>query len=136
MVKFILPEQIFTGFSTVDREPGQFELHDLELVKRDLLNEFLTPKGHRRRLPDFGSIIPGLLFEPLTPAISELIEDDVKRIIDRDARVTTEEVLVGEFEHGFVVSVTLFFKPTETLEQFQINFDRRLTESRTDTFGF
>lgn len=136
MVKVILPEQIFTGFSTVDQPAGQYELHDLDLVKRDLLNEFLTPKGQRRRLPEFGSIIHGLLFEPLVPAIAELIEDDVKRIIDRDTRVTTEEVIVGEFEHGFVVSVTLFFKPTGTLEQFQINFDRRLTESRTDSFGF
>lgn len=136
MVKVILPKEIFTGFSTVDQPPGQYELHDLDLVKRDLLNELLTPQGQRRRLVDFGSIIPGLLFEPLTPSVSELIEDDVKRIIDRDVRVTTEEVTVGEFEHGFVVSVTLFFKPTGTLEQFRINFDRRLTESRTESFGF
>ena len=48
---------IFRGFSTVDTVKAPFSLSDMELVKRDLLNEFNTRKGERVMRPNFGCIV-------------------------------------------------------------------------------
>ena len=78
---------IFRGFSTVDKVKAPFSLSDMDLVKRDLLNEFNTRKGERVMRPNFGCIIWELLMNPEDSFTESDIKDDIKRIIDKDTRV-------------------------------------------------
>ena len=78
---------IFRGFSTVDKVKAPFSLSDMDLVKRDLLNEFNTRRGERVMRPNFGSIIWELLMNPEDSFTESDIKDDIKRIIDKDSRV-------------------------------------------------
>lgn len=78
---------IFRGFSTVDKVKAPFSLSDMDLVKRDLLNEFNTRKGERVMRPNFGCIIWELLMNPEDSFTESDIRDDIKRIIDKDSRV-------------------------------------------------
>ena len=52
---------VFKGFSTVDKIRAPYSLTDIELVKRDLLNEFYTKKGERVMRPNLGCIVHDLL---------------------------------------------------------------------------
>ena len=78
---------IFRGFSTVDKVKAPFSLSDMDLVKRDLLNEFNTRKGERVMRPNFGCIVWELLMNPEDSFTESDIKDDIKRIIDKDTRV-------------------------------------------------
>lgn len=127
MVKVIKPEQHLVGFSTINKKTD-FELHDYELAKRDLLNEFFTVKGERLCLPDFGSIVWTLIFEPLTEEIRDLIEDDVRTIVEKDPRFEIEDLEIEDFEHGFIVNLVLKYIPMQSIEQFTVTFDQRLRE--------
>lgn len=88
--------RVFKGFSTVDREWGTFKSYDVELAKRDLLNEIYTRKGERLMSPEFGYIVWDLLFDPLTPNVVDLIKTDTQRIIDRDPRFEFRRLDVTE----------------------------------------
>ncbi len=55
---------IFRGFSTVDKVKAPFALSDMDLVKRDLLNEFNNRKGERVMRQNFGCIVWELLMNP------------------------------------------------------------------------
>jgi phage baseplate assembly protein W len=126
MVKTIYPGDKFRGFSTVGVIDGNYKLTDIDLVKRDLLNEFMTPQGSRRRLPLFGSIIWGLIFEPMTSGVASMIKDDITRIVNRDPRLELIDVSVYEIEYGFGATVTVKYNPTQTVEVFTANFDQRV----------
>ena len=78
---------IFRGFSTVDKVKAPFSLSDMDIVKRDLLNEFNTRKGERVMRPNFGCIVWELLMNPEDSFTESDIKDDIKRIIDKDSRV-------------------------------------------------
>ena len=107
----------FRGYSTVDKTHGNFKLYDIELVKRDLLNEFYTRKGERLMAPEFGSIVWDLLFDPMTPDIVDLIKTDSERIVNRDPRLQHLRTDVSESEHTITVAIQLRFRPTSTVEE-------------------
>lgn len=107
----------FKGYSTVDKTHGNFKLYDIELVKRDLLNEFYTRKGERLMAPEFGSIVWDLLFDPMTPDTTQLIKDDSERIVKRDPRLQYLRTDVSETEHTITVAIQVRFIPTSTVEE-------------------
>ena len=69
--------------------PGNntFKLTDIPLVERNILNHIFTKKGSRRMMPTFGTIIPSLLFEPLTQTIVDQVESELRDVVDYDPRV-------------------------------------------------
>jgi len=119
---------LFTGFSTVGSFIGNETIHDIELVKRDLLNHFMTRKGERVMLSDFGSIAWDLLFEPFDNNVVNLVEEDTKNIINQEPRVELQDIQVTSFEHGLKLEVFLFFKPFEVLDSLSVIFDKTLQE--------
>lgn len=119
----------FKGFSTVNRTYKNNVLYDIDLIKQDLLNQFHTRKGDRVMLPDFGSIIWDMMFEPLTAANRELIEEDVRRIISSEPRVAIESLNVTNNEHGIMVAVNLFYTPLNAISTLEVAFDRRYAEN-------
>ena len=76
----------YLGFSTFDAKKS-FQLKDQDLVNRDLLNHIYTLKGERVMLPDFGTRIPLLAFEPLDQKTLKAVEDDLREVIGHDPRV-------------------------------------------------
>lgn len=119
----------FKGFSTVDKTWGNFTIYDVELAKRDLLNEFYTRKGERVMSPNFGSIVWDLLFDPLTEETVQLIRDDCLRIVTKDPRLELREFDVTEEEHTIRVAILLNYVPTATLTELVAVFNRDIAAS-------
>jgi phage baseplate assembly protein W len=112
----------YKGFSTINNTK-KFRITDAELVKRDLINHFGIRKGQKLMNPDFGSIIWNMLFEPLTADVQSTIVEDVKRIVSYDPRVSVDNVLINEFEHGLQIQIDLTFLPGNYSEQLKLEFN-------------
>lgn len=98
---------LFRGFSTVDKVKAPFGLSDIELVKRDLLNEFYTRKGERVMRPNFGSIIWDLLMNPEDTFTIDEIRDDIERIVAKEQRVQLLDVNIFTSDHSVRAEVEL-----------------------------
>lgn len=120
----------FKGFSTINRTWGNFKLYDIELAKRDLLNEFYTRKGERLMSPAFGSIVWDLLFDPMTPETVQLITEDCQRIITKDPRLELRDVYVQEEDHSITVTILLNYVPTATVTELVAVFNRDIAISQ------
>lgn len=106
------------------RTHGSFKTYDLELAKRDVLNELYTRKGERLMSPQFGSIVWDLLFDPMVPDVLELIRDDCLRIIRREPRLELLKVDVEESEHAVLVRLHVKYVPTASITELLATFSR------------
>lgn len=81
--------KFYRGFSTKAYEAtGKgFTLYNVELIEEDLFNELFTIKGERLEMPDFGTRIPLLMFEPNDTATADILKEDVVQTIKNDPRV-------------------------------------------------
>ncbi len=120
----------FKGYSTVDKTWGNFKLYDIELAKRDLLNEFYTRKGERLMSPQFGSIVWDLLFDPLTDEIIDAIRADCLRIVTKDPRLNLLNIDIVDNEHTIIVTIILKYVPTASETELVAVFNRNLTAER------
>jgi len=112
----------FRGYSTIDKRFGNFVLEDVQLAKRDLLNHFYTRKGERIHEPEFGSILPDLVFEPLVPEVVDQVEDDVRTIVRTDPRWTLKDLNIEIGEHSITCHLDLVYNPTTTIEYLYLKF--------------
>jgi len=115
---------LYKGFSTFNR-PKKFRITDFELVKQDLINHFNIRKGEKLMNPDFGTIIWDSIFEPLNEDIKNAIMQDVKRIIGNDPRVSAQNVIVTQFEHGLQIEIDLLFINNNVRDTLAVTFDQR-----------
>lgn len=122
----------FSGYSTIDTTHTNWRLYDLDLAKRDLLNEFYTRQGERLMSPTFGSIIWDLLFDPLTPETVDAITQDCIRIVSKDPRFNLLEtnVTVSYDESTTTVSLRLFYLPAKQEVDLVANFSRTTSTSQ------
>lgn len=68
-------------------------VHDLDSVSQAIDTILLWPLGTRKFLPDFGSTLSSLLFEPIDPATVILIQNEVRRAINRwEPRITITNI--------------------------------------------
>ena len=103
---------VYKGFSSYQfQENKQFVQTDLELVKTDLIAHIFTAKGSRVMMPDFGTLIPEILFEPLDDITTEMLEDELRTVFDFDPRVqlTAFDMDVNADESAVTVSARLFY---------------------------
>lgn len=83
-----MAKAIYRGFSSFDwGSRRNFGLLNIELVKRDLLNHIYTLKGERVMMPNFGTRIPVIAFEPNDEKTRLIIETDLKTVFEYDPRV-------------------------------------------------
>jgi len=113
----------YKGFSTYNRM-RKFTLVDFDLIKQDLFNHFSIRKGEKLMNPKFGTIIWGLLFEPMSPDIKDLVSRDVKEIIDYDPRISADRISVTEFEHGLQINLNLRYVLTNQTGTMALKFSR------------
>jgi phage baseplate assembly protein W len=84
----------YLGFSTFQNNGKTFQLSGKALVIRDILNHIYTLKGERVMLPDFGTRIPLIAFEPLDQLTLADIEDDLREVFSYDPRVELLDLAV------------------------------------------
>ena len=115
----------YVGFSSLNPENTSSKLYDLELIKKDILNQFNTRKGERVMNPLFGSIIWDLLMEPLTPDVKEALNDDITAICNSDPRVTPTNITLTEYPTGYIVEATLVLNGTDQVSNMILTFDQK-----------
>lgn len=122
----------FKGFSTIGQEWGNFKLYDLDLAKRDLLNELYTRKGERIMSPQFGSVVWDLLFDPMTDENVEIIREDCLRIVSKDPRLELKQLDVQENfdQQSITVAILLNYVPTATLTELVAVFQREIATNK------
>lgn len=104
----------FIGYSTIGRNFGNVVLENIDLAKRDLLNHFYTRRGERLGEPDFGSILPLLVFEQLDDTSIFLVEDDVRKIVESDPRWNLVDLNTTIGQNSINCELQLFYVPTTT----------------------
>jgi len=114
--------QIFKGFSS-RAELTNFKLYDFDLIKQDLINRLSVRKGERVENPEFGTIIYDVIFEPLTEALKQAIADDIAKNLNADPRLSTQDIVVSESEHGISVQATITYVPYNITEKLTFSFD-------------
>lgn len=88
-------DYVYKGFSTKQYlKDKNFVLTDLELVKEDLINHIFTRYGERVKMAQFGTIIPDLLFEPLTEEVVNVVADELRKVFEYDPRVMLVDMAV------------------------------------------
>jgi phage baseplate assembly protein W len=101
----------FVGFSTFGKRTGTQTLEDKELAKRDLLNHFYTRRGERLGEPEFGSILPFLVFEPFDQLVIDAADEDVRTIIRTDPRWQLIDYRLDTGEQSITIEVQLRYIP-------------------------
>ena len=119
-------KQVFSGFSS-RAEQSNYKLYDFELIKQDLINRLSVRKGERLENPEFGTIIYDVLFEPLTEALRQSILDDITANVNADPRISADNIVVSQSDHGISVQVDLTYVPYNITEKLAFGFDENST---------
>lgn len=114
----------FVGFSTIDQISPPYTLTDVELIKQDILNVFMTRKGERVMRPNFGSSVWDYLYEPFDSYTKQAIETDIYDIIHNEPRAKLLNLNIVESEHGISIEAILEFVTGETAESLLYTFER------------
>lgn len=93
---------LYKGFSSFEfQRKKTFKINDIELVKLDLLNHIFTKRGERVMMPNFGTVIPEMVFEPLDETTVDIVESEVTRVLNFDPRVEILEMQVQpDYDQG------------------------------------
>lgn len=101
---------LYRGFSTLkslQTRGKTLSVVDAEAIKADLLNHIYTIRGERIHQPDFGTRIPLMAFEPLDELTLDIIEEDLRAVVDFDPRVELLEIDVSALPDNSAVLVLL-----------------------------
>lgn len=113
----------YIGYSSVGEVSSSRTLEDQDIAKRDLLNHFNTRRGERLMNPNFGSILPDLVFEPLDYVTEQLAQDDVSIIVNNDPRWRVLETLLSKpTDHSLEIRVRLEYISTGTADELFLKF--------------
>ena len=115
---------LFTGFSTKNKNAINHVLSGKDLVIEDLMNHIMTRKGERVMLPNYGSIIHLMKFEPLTDETKELIKEDLTNIVNDDPRVNYISCEVTDSDHTINAMLRISILPTNETVELAIDLDR------------
>lgn len=114
----------FRGYSSIDTSFLSPVRYDLDLARQDLLNHFNTRKGERIMLPEFGSIVWDLLFDPLDDRTIYLIDQDVRAIIKNDPRWELQSVDISEGPNALRIDVTVTYLPTSETVDLPLTYNK------------
>tara|TARA_B100000768_G_scaffold172266_1_gene180341 strand:+ start:41 stop:397 length:357 start_codon:yes stop_codon:yes gene_type:complete len=115
---------IFAGFSTKNINAINHELTDKNLVIEDLMNHIMTHKGERVMLPNYGSIIHLMKFEPLTEETKQLIKEDLTSIVNDDPRVNYISCTINDSDHTINATLRIAILPSNESVELKIDLDR------------
>ena len=113
----------YRGFSTINRAK-KFRATEVDLVKQDLINHFSIRKGEKLMQPNFGSIIWSVLFEPLDDTTTQLIIDDVERIVGYDPRMSLDNIEVVTQDNGIQIALDMTYIPENQATSMTLQFNQ------------
>jgi phage baseplate assembly protein W len=116
---------IYRG-GTFDTNLGRgFRRSGAEMVKKDLLNHLFTRRGERVMMPDFGTSIQDMVFDPNDEITRRLITDEIQSVIDQDPRVELIRMTVSadEDNHRIDVEVVLRFIELEVIDIINLDLE-------------
>lgn len=115
---------LYKGYSSFEYQRIKtFALIDIELVKMDLLNHLFTRPGERVMMPNWGSVIPDLAFEPLDNQTLSILRDDITRVMEFDPRVELIDLAVlPDYDNSSVeAQVKLFYVEFDLINDMNLN---------------
>jgi phage baseplate assembly protein W len=112
----------FVGFNTVGQPNPPYSLTNIELIKRDLNNQFATPMGSRVMLPSFGTNIYSYLFDPFDSITKNNIIADATNVIESDPRVSLVSIDVYQEDQALTVVMVLRFQPEAITDSMFVTF--------------
>ena len=117
-------ESIYVGGTLLTDLGKGFRRTGKELVKSDLLYHIFTKKGERVMMPDFGTNLQDLVFEPNDPITRNQILNEIQAVIDQDPRVELirNTLTFDENSHIITVDVLLRFIELEVVDTLNISF--------------
>ena len=119
----------FVGFNTVGQPNPPYSLTDIDIVKRDINNQFATPMGSRVMLPGFGTNIYSYLFDPFDDYTKNAIIADATRVVESDPRVELITIDVFQEDQALTVAMVLKFQPEAITDSLFVSFT--LTDQET-----
>lgn len=119
----------FVGFNTVGQPNPPYSLTNIEIVKRDINNQFATPMGSRVMLPNFGTRIYEYLFDPFDEYTKNTIIEDAVRVIQSDPRVSLVNIDVFQEDQALNIVMTLLFKPESITDNMFVTFSLKDKET-------
>lgn len=117
----------YHGFSTAQylSTKQDMTLTDIAIVKRDLMNHIFTRRGERRMMPNFGTTIPELLFEPIDANTVNAVRDQLTYVFNYDPRVRVVELAVYAVPdmNGIIASAVLQYVELEVVDRFDLHIE-------------
>lgn len=82
-------KKFYVGFNTRNYEEkgGGFTSYNVECVEQDILNAIFTIRGERVMMPNYGTRIPLMTFEPGDQQTIDIIEQDLETVFKQEPRV-------------------------------------------------
>jgi phage baseplate assembly protein W len=117
---------LYKGISTKNYlKNNSLSLNDLELVKEDILNHIWTRKGERVYMPNFGTSIPDLVFEPLDNITVDLIKEELLTVIKHDPRVDLINLNVKPYypKNTVIAKIDLYFIELDVSDGLSLNIE-------------
>ena len=102
---------VYNGFSTRDKVRVPYTKVNADLVKTDILNELYTRKGERVMRPNYGTSIHDMIMNPLDEYVVSEVEEEISRIIQKDPRVTLDNIFMSVVDHTIRAQVQLTILP-------------------------
>lgn len=113
MVELTKQKSIYVG-GTFDTDLGSgFRRTGIELVKKDLLYHIFTRRGDRVMMPEFGTDIQDMVFEPNDPITQNRILSEIQAVIDHDPRVELIRSILEVDEDNYKISVEVVLRFVE-----------------------
>lgn len=118
---------LYRGFSSANYLNTKlgFTLTDVAIIKRDLLNHLFTRKGSRLNMPNFGTLIPDLIFEPMDDQTLQQVTEEVQYVINYDPRVALLDMnVIPLYEYNsVVVSTVVQYLELDMQDRLDINIE-------------
>jgi phage baseplate assembly protein W len=117
---------LYRGFSSFEFQTQKtFKMKDIELVKMDLLNHIFTKKGQRVMMPNFGTDIPFMIFEPLTADLVDFVTEELEYVVEYDPRVSLIDIqVVPDYDKSYIyAALELFFVELNMKDQLELNIE-------------
>jgi len=119
----------FVGFNTVNQPSPPYSMTNINLVKRDILNQFATPLGTRLMLPGFGTNIYSYLFDPFDDYTKNAIIEDAVRVVQDEPRVELVSIDVFQSDQALTIAMVLLFVPESITDSLFATFSLTDKES-------
>ena len=112
----------YYGYNTIGANK-KFSLTDFDLIKRDLLNGLLIKQGELPGRPEIGTDIWNYIFDGLTNENLVRIEESMRTQIQRDPRVSVQDMKFHTQDNGLLIEIEIQTEVTDANQLLKVFLD-------------